>query len=95
MTGKNKEDLTLEKLYKLNLAPNVESHIKVVNDICRTCFTKDCTKFCPTDVFFWSETDEKLVVLYESCIECGACKIGCPFANIKYENPKSGFGMGP
>ncbi len=88
------KDLTIEeKIYKTKFKPYIESHIKVNNDICRTCWGKECTKFCPSNVFTWQEKDDKLIISYENCLECGACKIGCPFENIALSYPKSGYGI--
>ena len=82
-----------EKLFITRFRPNTESHIKTNQDICNLCPGKECTKFCPANVFVWSEIDEKLIIGYENCLECGACKMGCPFEAIEYVNPKSGYGV--
>lgn len=82
-----------EKLYVTKLSPNTESHIKTNHDICITCRGKECTKFCPTNVFAWSSIDDVLIIGYENCLECGACKIGCPYEAIEYAHPKAGFGV--
>jgi len=92
-TKENIRGSTLKnKLYDLKLKPNTKSHITVNNDVCLLCQNRDCTIFCPSQVFTWSNIDEKLTVAYESCMECGACKMGCPLENIKYEHPEAGFG---
>ena len=81
-----------EKLFVIRFKPDVESHIKTNPDICITCKGKECTKFCPANVFQWS-IDDELMVAYESCLECGACKIGCPYECIEYSHPKAGYGV--
>ena len=82
-----------KKLYLIKLKPNIESHIKTNPDICVLCKGKECTKFCPANVFKWSKIDDSLIVAYENCLECGACKIGCPYGVIEYTNPKAGYGI--
>ena len=81
-----------EKLYVTVFCPDTESHIKTNNDICITCKEKDCTKFCPSNVFTWSNLDDRLIVAYENCLECMACKSGCPYEAIQYDHPKAGYG---
>lgn len=82
-----------EKLYITKFRPNIESHIKINNDICITCKGKECIKFCPSNVFAWSTIEEELIVGYENCLECGACKMGCPYEAIEYSHPKAGYGV--
>lgn len=81
-----------EKLFVTKFHPDVESHIRVNQDICIFCTGKECTKFCPASVFNLSNVDNELIVAYESCLECGACKMGCPFGAIEYKHPKEGHG---
>ena len=81
-----------EKLYITGFKPDTEPHISTNPFICITCKGKECTKFCPANVFAWSEIDETLVVAYENCLECGACKSGCPYEAIEYTHPKAGHG---
>ena len=81
-----------EKLFLVKFCPDTESHITVNKDICTLCQNKDCTKFCPANVFAWSTTDNKLIVGYENCLECGLCNIGCPYGAIQYNHPQDGSG---
>ena len=82
-----------ERLLLVDVCPSIESHIKVNQAQCFICKDKECTKFCPTNVFVWSDISEELFVSYENCIECGVCKIGCPYEAIEYSNPNGGFGV--
>ncbi len=59
--------------------------------ICANCQEKPCLTFCPARVYEWK--DEKIIVGYEGCLECGACRIGCCFDNIEWEYPRGGFGV--
>lgn len=93
-TGKGLKLTTVEeKLYVNKIKPDFNSHLKVNNDICRTCYGKECTKFCPSNVFTWNDEDQKLIVAYENCLECGACISGCPFENVVYGAPRAGYGQ--
>ena len=82
-----------EKLFLTKFRPDTESHIEVNQNICVLCKGKECTKFCPANVFALSAVDEKLIVSYENCLECGACKIGCPYGAIRYSQPQAGCGL--
>ena len=55
------------------------------------CLEKTCTIVCPANVYCYNETEKKLVVSYEKCLECGACRIACK--HLKWEYPKSGKGV--
>ena len=82
-----------EKIFLIKSCPDTESHIKVNQDICTICNGKECTKFCPANVFAWSNTDDQLMVAYENCLECGVCTIGCHYEAIEYNHPKAGHGI--
>jgi ferredoxin like protein len=82
-----------EKLYVTKFCPDTESHIKTNPDNCLICKNKECTKFCPANVFQWSEIENELIIAYENCLECGACKIGCPYEAIAYDHPKVNHGV--
>jgi ferredoxin like protein len=57
------------------------------------CKSKPCTTVCPALVYAWEEAQKKIIVSYENCIECGACRMLCPFDNIACEWPRGGFGV--
>ena len=89
-----KEKMSIEeKLYVTHFRPDTEVNIKSNQDICITCKNKECTKFCPANVFNWSTLDNKLLIAYENCLECGACQIGCPYEAIEYTHPKAPYGV--
>ncbi len=58
-----------------------------------SCKEKTCTQVCPARVYTWEEAQKKVLVAYENCIECGACRMLCPFDNISCEWPRGGFGV--
>ena len=39
------------------------------------CEEKTCTKVCPARVYTYEEAQKKVLVAYENCIECGACRM--------------------
>lgn len=57
------------------------------------CKDKPCTTVCPAKVYEWEAAHNKVVVNYENCIECGACRMLCPFDNIQCEWPGGGQGV--
>ncbi len=75
------------------------AHIKIknadtANSPCVTqCKDKPCTTVCPAKVYNWEESQKKILVAYENCIECGACRMLCPYDNIACEWPRGGFGV--
>jgi len=32
-------------------------------------------------------------VSFNACLECGACRVGCPFKNIGWRYPRGEFGV--
>jgi len=68
-----------------------EPHIKVAEDVCRTCDKRPCLYTCPADCFKLSE--EKITFSYEGCLECGSCRIVCDKDAIEWSYPRSGFGI--
>lgn len=70
------------------------SHLKVKDtQACRRCIRKPCIARCCAEVYRWREEDEVLEVAYENCLECGVCKIVCPYDNIDWSYPRGGFGV--
>ncbi|MBQ8475834.1 4Fe-4S dicluster domain-containing protein [bacterium] len=69
------------------------SHLIVNQEICSNCREKTCTFICPADVYNIDDSMGNVVVQYENCLECGACKIACPKNNIDWRYPKSSYGV--
>ena len=65
------------KLYTVKYTPDTKSHLQPVQECCRICKSKICTAICPAQVYEWDENAQKLIVNYENCLECGACRIAC------------------
>ena len=82
-----------DKLNKLKYNCDTVSHLNPDENFCKECKSKICIKICPAGVYEWDETNKKLIVNYENCLECGACKIICEKSCLKWEYPKSGKGV--
>jgi ferredoxin like protein len=62
-------------------------------EVCRQCMRKPCISRCCAEVYRWQAGEENLEIAYENCLECGVCKIVCPYDNFKWEYPRGGFGV--
>lgn len=82
-----------KKLYTLKYSPDTESHLKPDNEKCRLCENRYCTHICPAEVYEWSEEKQELIVNYENCLECGACRIACEKKAIDWQYPKGTKGV--
>lgn len=83
-----------DKLYLDKFVWDEQSHIEIVSqDVCRACPDKPCTIVCPAEVYHWDAENQQTVVSYENCIECGACRVICPYNNISCVMPRGGFGV--
>jgi ferredoxin like protein len=73
---------------------NVDSgrpHI-VLNDIsCRECAHRSCLYVCPVKAYQWQE--DRVVLSWERCMECGACLHVCDREALSWEYPRGGFGV--
>jgi ferredoxin like protein len=84
-----------EKLGWLTYKNDHQTHITIGDPaVClEKCEAKPCTTVCPALVYVWEPEPKKIVVSYENCVECGACRMLCPFQNIKCHWPRGGFGV--
>lgn len=70
-----------------------EAHLWIKNHaICARCETKPCLYFCPVGVYKLGH-DGNIQVAHQSCVECGSCRVGCPYTNIGWVLPRGGFGV--
>lgn len=68
-------------------------HLKIKDaTLCEKCEKKPCLYFCPAFVYRLGEKN-KIIINYQACLECGSCRIGCPFKNILWDYPRGGFGV--
>ncbi|MBI4370325.1 MAG: 4Fe-4S dicluster domain-containing protein [Elusimicrobia bacterium] len=84
-----------DRLGLLTYKNDHESHIKINNhDVCvNTCKDKPCTVLCPAAVYVWNGQAKQIKVQHENCIECGGCRMICPYHNIACDWPRGGFGV--
>lgn len=82
-----------DKLSKIKYEPDTNSHLNPDLEQCKTCKSKICTKVCPAGVYEWLSEDSTLLVKYENCLECGACRIACEKKSLKWEYPKGTKGV--
>ena len=83
-----------KKLYTLKYSPDEVSHLKIKDsEQCKFCETKCCTYICPAQVYEWNEGRQEIIINYENCLECGACRIACEKQNIDWQYPKGTKGV--
>lgn len=80
-----------ERLATLRFICNNDRHLKVNVELCKKCKDKNCLYFCPAGVYKFE--DDTLDVEFENCLECGTCRICCPYNAIKWEYPKNSSGV--
>ncbi len=61
-------------------------------NVCAECTHKPCIYFCPVGVYALGP-DNKIQVAYQACVECGSCRLGCPYKNIGWVLPRGGYGV--
>ncbi|MBN1487028.1 MAG: 4Fe-4S dicluster domain-containing protein [Anaerolineae bacterium] len=61
-------------------------------DICARCQHKPCLYFCPVNVYSLAY-DGTIQVSYQACVECGSCRVACPYTNIGWVLPRGGYGV--
>lgn len=95
MTEENKiPDNIDEKLFKVKYIPADESHLTPDQEKCLKCKNRVCEYVCPANVYLWDEEAKKMLVRFENCLECGACRIACEKKCIDWKYPKAGYGVG-
>lgn len=96
-----------EKLINVKYRTDETPHLAVNQDICKVCEDKVCLNICPANVYkerVLAENSENDVekngtitncidVEYENCLECGACRVACPYGAIDWKYPKAGKGV--
>jgi ferredoxin like protein len=84
--------MTLEdKLGLLQYRIDKIAHIIVDTEKCSKCEFRPCIAGCPAGCF--KLEDERLHFQYEDCIECGTCKIVCPYGAVDWNYPRGTFGV--
>ena len=87
-----------EKLYLAKYKLDERPHLVIMDEnVCQKCAKingspQPCMILCPANVYKW-EGDKMNVVSYDNCVECGACRIICPYTNIEWKYPRWGRGL--
>lgn len=86
----NRDDSLALNSFKIN---EKVPHLKIKDqDVCLACGGKECTHTCPVENY-QTEENGQTTIYWESCIECGTCRIICPFDNIDWKYLTGGFGV--
>ncbi len=68
-----------DKLYLIRYRLDDRPHLRIVDpEKCREYHEdtkRPCAFFCPAHVYEWDEKEQRTIVEYERCVECGACRI--------------------
>ncbi|QGA53110.1 4Fe-4S dicluster domain-containing protein [Sulfolobus sp. E5-1-F] len=86
-----------EKLYTLRYKKDEQPHLAIIDpNKCLKCeevngVPQPCISVCPANVYSW--INQRIVISYENCVECGACRIACPYSNISWKYPRYGLGI--
>lgn len=82
-----------DKLFSVKYNPDEEAHLVVDQELCKKYKDKICTNICPANVYEWDEESGNLLVGYENCLECGACRVAFPKEVLSWRYPKGGCGV--
>lgn len=82
-----------DKLYTVKYNSDKTTHLNPNQEDCKKCVGKVCTYVCPAHVYDWDAEQDKLLVGFENCLECGACRIACEKQSLSWKYPKSGCGV--
>ena len=81
-----------EKLHRVRYRVNRgKPHIRLDPEVCSRCTERACMAICPVEAYF--EEEGQVMLRWEDCLECGACRIGCPHLNIEWRFPRGGYGI--
>ncbi|MHB8111809.1 MAG: ferredoxin family protein [Syntrophorhabdaceae bacterium] len=84
----------VEEKIALNAMKNApESHIILIQTICKGCKERMCIKVCPGHLYSLNEETGEMVVEYAGCLECGTCLIACTYKSITWEYPTGEYGV--
>ena len=82
-----------DKLFLDRFTVDEESHLRILDDskCLNECEGQPCLYICPANVYRLE--DGGISVNHEGCLECGSCRVGCPYFNIEWRFPRGGYGI--
>jgi len=85
-------EISLEdKLFLDDFKVDKKAHLKIDTSLCRKCRDKPCLFVCPVGNY---QRENGVVSLsWEGCLECGTCRLACPYGAIDWNYPQGGFGV--
>lgn len=70
-----------------------EPHLQIIaGDVCIRCAAKPCLYPCPVGAY-QAQDSGVVQIAYHSCVECGTCRMICPYNNIRWKYPRGGYGV--
>jgi ferredoxin like protein len=70
-----------------------EAHLQIIDpDVCLACDQQPCLSFCPVGAY-QRQADGRVALAFQSCVECGSCRIACPPNNVRWKYPRGGHGV--
>lgn len=66
-------------------------HIKLNREVCEGCEDRVCLYICPAENY--QLLGDEILFSWESCMECGTCRIVCSKGALSWDYPRGGFGV--
>jgi len=86
--------LSIEARLGLNVfAIDKQPHIIIHQEVCDTqCTLRPCLFVCPAKLYSL-DSEKKMHVNFEGCLECGTCLIACQNQALEWVYPRAGYGV--
>lgn len=82
-----------ERLGVNETRPDKTSHLEITGpERCADC-KKPCIVVCPAGTYAFSDEKGVILISFENCLECGACRAVCPYGAILWKHPLGGSGV--
>lgn len=83
-----------EKLSRTSFLRGPEPHVVLDEKVCARCpIGRVCLRVCPAANFKFDERSGQTAVSWESCLECGACRLACTAGAVRWTLPRGGAGV--